>query len=336
MINGLPDLKKDYPWLKEVTAQSLQMSLRNLENAFTAFFRKNNKFPRFKSKHKSKLACQFPQNIKVDFENNEISFPKIGNVATILHRIFEGKIKTCTLSKTCTDKFFVSILVETGNELPVKQKVTEEKTLGIDVGIKHFATFSDGRKIDNPKFLKKSEKRLVVLQRRMSKKSRISKNRKDIKLLVAKQHEKITNRRNDFLHKLSHDLVCENQATMFVCEDLNIKGMLKNHKLAKSISDCSWDRFMTFLKYKSDWYGKTYQQIGRFEPSSKMCSVCGFIKSDLTLKDRSWKCDDCNTEHDRDINASINIKKFGYIRFQGSGIEEKQSLSERLGVSPER
>lgn len=336
LINSLPELKKQNPWLTEVYSQCLQMSIRNLDNAFTSFFRKNNKFPQFKSKHKSKQSCQYPQGISVDFDNNSISFPKIGNVIAILHRQFKGKIKTATLSKTATGKYFISILVDNHIANPKKVEVKEETTIGIDVGIKTFATISNGAKIDNPKFLKQSEQRLKVLQKRLSKKKLNSKNRKESKLLVAKQHEKVTNQRNDFLHKLSYNLVNENQVTMIVCEDLNVKGMMNNHKLAKSISDVAWNRFNSFLEYKCDWYGKTYSQIGRFDASSKICNVCGFTNHALTLKDRSWICPSCKVEHDRDENASINIKKFGYIRFLGTGIESKQSPSERLSVSSER
>ncbi len=336
LINALPALKKENIWLSKTYSQCLQMSIRNLDNAFTAFFQKNSKFPKFKSKRKSKPSCQYPQGIDVDFEKQEVSFPKIGNVRAILHRRFDGKIKTCTLSKTPSDKYFISILVEDKNTLPNKETVTEDTTLGIDVGLKHFATLSDSRKIDNPHFFRKAEKRLVVLQRRMSKKQKTSKNRKNVKLVVAKQHEKISNQRSNFLHKLSHSLVRENQTTMIVCENLNVKEMMKTHFLAKSIADVSWSMYSSFLQYKCDWYGKTFQQIGRYEPSSKLCNICGIINYSLTLKDRRWICPNCHTEHDRDINAAINIKKFGYIRFQGTGIELKQSLSERFDIGQER
>lgn len=336
LINSLPKLKEEHEWLSEVYSQCLQMSIRNLDNAFTSFFRKNNKFPQFKSKHKSKQSCQYPQGINVDFENNQIFFPKIGKVKSVLHRKFEGKIKTATLSKSSTNKYFISILVDDSEERPNKVIITENTTIGIDVGIKTFATISNGKKVDNPKFLKQSEKRLSILQKRLSKKKLDSKNRKEAKLLVAERHEKVTNQRNDFLHKLSYSLVSENQVAMIVCEDLNIKGMMKNHKLAKSISDVSWNRFNSFLEYKCDWYGKTYSQIGRFDASSKICNVCGFTNNNLTLKDRSWDCSSCKTTHDRDENASINIKKFGYIRFLGTVIELKQSPSEQLNISSER
>lgn len=332
----LTKIKSEFKWLNDVYSCCLQMSLRNLDNAFTSFFRKNGRFPAFKSKHASKASCQFPSGVKPYFDIGLVYLPKIGAVKAVFDRQFEGKIKTCTLSKTSTGKYFISILVDDGKALPPKKKVTEKSVLGIDVGIKRFATLSDKTKITNPKFLKKSEQRLKVLQRRLSKKQKGSKNRLDAKLKVAKQHEKITNQRDDFLHKLSHELVCENQATMFVCEDLDVKGMMKNSRLAGSISDVAWSRFIGFMRYKCDWYGKTFMQIGRFDASSKICNVCGYVNHGLTLKDRKWRCPDCMVTHDRDVNAAVNIKKFGYIRFQGTGIESKQSPSERLDISSEQ
>jgi len=329
LANQLPELKKHNPWLKEASGQALQMSLRNLDNAFTAFFKKNSRFPKFKSKHSDRQSCQFPQYVKVDFEKNMIVFPKIGETQVIFDRQFDGKIKTTTLRKTLTNKYFVSVLVDDGLELPPKFPITEDLMVGIDVGIKHFATLSTGEKVENPKFLKKSQTRLGILQRKLSKKSKTSMNRKEIKLKVAIHHERIANQRSDFLHKLTHKLVCENQATMFVCEDLNVDGMLKNHCLAKSISDVSWSKFFELMNYKCEWAGKTFTRIGRFDPSSKICHVCGQINHNLQLKDREWTCESCQTHHDRDLNAAINIKKFGFIRSQGTEIESKQSPLER-------
>jgi len=329
LANQLPALKELNVWLKETSAQSLQMSLRNLDNAFTAFFKKNSQFPKFKSKHSNRQSCQFPQSVKIDFEKDVIVFPKIGETKTIFDRQFDGKIKTVTLRKTSTDKYFASVLVDDGLQLPPKLPITEDSTLGIDVGIKYFATLSTGEKIENPKFLRKSEVRLGVLQRKMCKKQKTSINRKEARIKVAIQHERIANQRSDFLHKLTHNLVCENQATMLVCEDLNVDGMLKNHCLAKSISDVSWSTFFSFVSYKCDWYGKTFTRIGRFDPSSKICHVCGQINHNLQLKDREWTCSSCQTHHDRDLNAAINIAKFGFIRSQGTETESKQSTLER-------
>jgi len=248
-----------------------------------------------------------PQHYTVDFEKSLVKLPKIGEVKAILHRRFEGTLKTATISKTCTGKYYLSILVEDGKELPVKQEFSESTTVGIDVGIKDFAVLSTGEKVENPKYLKNSLIRLKVLQKRVSRKVKGSKNREKAKLLLSKLHEKISNQRNDFQHKLSSKLISENQA--IALETLN-KGMQKNHCLAQALIDSAWSSFVTKLEYKADWFGKTILRIGRFEPSSKLCSVCGYYNSNLTLDAREWECPDCKTKHDRDINAAINIKKF--------------------------
>jgi putative transposase len=312
----LMNLKHDgkHDWLNEVTAQSLQMALRNLDNAFTKFFREKTGFPKFKTKHNKYQNCQFVQDIKVDFENNSVKFPKIGKIKTIFDRTFEGKTKTTTVSKTPTNKYFVSILVEDGKELPIKPKeIDSKKTIGIDLGIKSFCVISNGEKIDNPKYLSQDIDRLKILQKRASKKKQNGKNKKKINLKIARVHEKISNRRNDFLHKLSSRLISENQTICF--EDLNIRGMMKNHNLARSIGDASWSIFVNYCQYKAVWQGKNIIQIGRFDASSKTCHICGYIKNNLTLDIREWKCDNCHTLHDRDLNASKNIKQFGLIRF---------------------
>jgi len=311
----LKNLKDDieHSWLKEVYSQCLQMSLRNLDNAFTRFFREKKGFPKFKSKHKSIQSCQFPQNVKIDFDNKRTIFPKIGGIKTIFSRKFEGKVKTCTISKTSTNKYYVSILVDNLVELPKKVNVEEQSTIGIDLGIKDFCILSNGEKVKNPKYLKKSIGRIKVLQRRVSRKVKGSNNRRKAITKLALLHEYVKNVREDFLHKTSSKLIRENQT---IClEDLNVSGMMKNHCLAQSISDVSWSKFVEFLTYKAEWYGKNIIQIGRFEASSKTCSICGYVKRDLTLKDREWKCPDCHAKHDRDINAGTNIKKFGLIRF---------------------
>jgi putative transposase len=247
----------------------------------------------------------------VDFENNTVKLPKIGEIKAVLHKIFEGELKTATISKSCTGKYYISILVEDGKEVPVKQVFSESTTIGVDVGITDFAVISTGEKVENPKYLKNSLKRLKVLQKRVSRKQNGSKNREKAKQKLAVLHEKITNQRNDFQHKLSFKLVSENQA--IAVETLNVKGMIKNHHLAQAIGDSAWSSFVTKLEYKSEWSGKTILMIGKFEPSSKICHVCGYHNSELTLKDREWKCPDCKTKHDRDVNAAINIKKFSLI-----------------------
>ena len=312
LTNQLTKKKKEpeFEWLQETYAQVLQMSLRNLDNAFTAFFRKQNRFPKFKHKN-SKQSTSYPQGIKVDFDNQTIRIPKVGWVTIVIDRKFEGKIKTVTVSKTVTDKYFANILVEDDKPLPDKVNVTEEGTVGVDVGLKDFAILSTGEKIPNPKYLRNAEIRLAVKQRQLSRKKKGSNKRIKAKKDVALVYEKISNQRSDFIHKISSKLISENQAV--VIEDLNISGMLKNHCLAKGISDVAWSKLFGFLAYKSDWYGKTLIQIGRFSLSSKICNICGEVNHNLKLSDREWVCSECKTKHDRDINAAINIKKFGLL-----------------------
>ena len=305
---ALPQLKSDNAWLKEVNSQSLQNSNKNLDEAFKRFFREKKGFPKFKSKNNPVQSFGVIQHYKVDFDNNLVRLPKIGWVKTKLNRMLEGVLKSATVSMTKTGKFFVSILVEDDKETPEKESFGYDSNIGIDVGIKHFATLSNGIKVDNPKFLKTSLRRLKVLQQRLSRKKKGSKNRNKARQKVALLHEHIANQRKDFLHKLTTKLVRENQA--IAVETLNVRGMMKNHNLAQAISDVSWSEFFRQLDYKCEWYGKTLLHIGRFEPSSKICNVCGSINSNLKLSDRKWACKECNTVHDRDINAAINIKKF--------------------------
>jgi len=310
LSNQMTQLKKQEStiWLQEVYSQILQQSLRHLDSAFSKFFKEKKGFPRFKSK-KNKCSFSIPQNVKVNFHNNTIYLPKIGEVKFRNSRQFTGKIKTCTVSRTPTNKYYVSILVETNETIQDKQIIIEDKTIGIDLGLIDFATLSTGETIHNPKHLNKSLKRLKCLQRRHLRKKKQSKNREKSRIKLAKQYEKIRNQRNDFLHQVSTKIIRENQT--IVLEDLNVSGMMKNHKLAKSISDVGWSTFVNYLKYKSEWYGNNLLFIDRFEPSSKKCNNCGSIKENLTLKDRNWICEICHIEHDRDINAAINIKKIG-------------------------
>ena len=302
--------KKEFQWLNEVNSQSLQMSLRNLDNAFTAFFRKNNRFPRFKSRKQNKNSFQVPQNLKVE---NRLNIPKIPNIKIKLSRKIKGKIKTAAVSRTPTNRYFISILVEQDKQLPKKPKINEKTTIGIDLGIKHFATISDGRKIENHRYLKKTLKKLGKEQQWLNRKIKGSNNRKKQKKKIALIYEKITNQRSDFIHKLTYQLTHENQVNSIATEDLAVQNMLKNHHLAQAITDVSWQEFRRQLGYKCDWYGKNLLIIGRFEPSSKMCSKCGWINQELKLSARKWTCPKCKTRHDRDILAAQNIKHFALI-----------------------
>lgn len=301
LIKQLPDLKKECEWLKEVNSQSLQQSIQNMDIAFKKFF-KGAGFPKFKSKHKGKQSFSIPQNVLVD--GSKLIIPKFKEgIDIVLHREIKGTIKSAAISRTPTGKYFVSILVDTNIEIPIKAPIEENTTIGIDLGIKNFAITSNGEVFENPKYLRKAQSKLKYVQ------CKYSKNKgKRTKQRLALLHEKVVNKRKDFLHKVSTKLIRENQT--IALETLNVDGMLKNHCLAQSISDVSWSTFVAMLEYKADWYGKNILKIGRFAPSSKTCSCCGYINKELTLKDREWTCPKCNYVLDRDVNASINIKSF--------------------------
>lgn len=311
--NKLPELKNELPWLKEVNAQSLQSSLKNVDNAFKKFFKEKTGFPKFKSKKQKRDSFHAPQDGRVDFENNTISVPKLKNIPAVLSREFEGKIKNITIRKTPSGKYFASVLVETNEEFSQKSTIKKSRTVGIDVGIKDYAVISNGERVDNPKYLRNSQEKLSKAQYIFSKKAKGGANREKQRRKVARLHERITNQRNDFLHKLTHKLTHDNQVDSIVVEDLSVKNMLKNRCLAKSISDASWSRFFEFLVYKCDWYGKNLITIGRFDPSSKLCT-CGVINKDLKLSDREWTCPVCRVKHDRDLLAANNIKRFGLLK----------------------
>ena len=311
----LKELKEELLWLKEINSQSLQQAITNLDKAYTAFFKGQNSFPKFKKKSNGG-SFNIPQRVKVEKDKLIIpKFTKKNGIDIILHRPLKGDIRQATISKTPTGKYFVSILCETGETNKVKPKIKEETTIGIDLGIKDFVITSDGEVFDNPKYLKKSLDKLKYIQRKYSKNKG-----KKTKQKLAKLHEKVINKRKDYLHKVSTKLVRENQTIGL--ETLNVSGMIKNHNLAQSISNVSWSTFVNMLEYKAEWYGTNILKIGRFEPSSKTCSNCGNINKDLTLKDREWTCKGCGTHHDRDINAAINIKNFS-LRNILSGTDRK-------------
>ena len=305
----LVELKKECEWLKEVNSQALQAVLQNLDLAYKKFF-KGAGFPKFKSKD-TKQSFHVPQNVKV--EDGGLVIPKFKKkgIKVKLHRPLEGTIKSATISITSTGKYFVSILCETGKGCKTKTPVEENKTIGIDLGIKDFAVTSDGEVFENPKFLRNSIQRLKVLQRRASKKKKGSNNRQKANKRVALLHEKIKNQRQDFLHKVSNKLIRENQT---IClEDLGVKNMMKNHCLAQAISDVSWSEFNRMIEYKAEWYGVNILRIGRFAPSSKTCE-CGSLNKDLKLSDRTWECKSCGRVNERDLLAANNIKKFALYK----------------------
>ena len=301
LIKKLPELKKECEWLKEVNSQSLQQSIQNMDIAFKKFF-KGAGFPKFKSKHKGRQSFSVPQNVIV--ENDLLIIPKFKEgLDIVLHRPIKGTIKSATISVTPTGKYFASILVDTNEIIPQKAAIKENTTIGIDLGIKDFAITSNEEVFENQKNLRKAQSKLKYVQRKYSKNKG-----KRTKQRLALLHEKVENKRKDFLHKTSTKLIRENQT--IALETLNVAGMVKNHCLAQAISDVSWSTFVTMLEYKADWYGKNILRIGRFAPSSKCCNICGTINKELTLKDREWTCPKCNSVLDRDVNASINIKSF--------------------------
>lgn len=309
LMTELTQLKKQeqYDWLNLSVAQSLQQSIVNMDKAFTRFFKQKKGFPKFKSKHVGTHHVGFPQNTKIDFEAGKVSLPKLGWVKTKISREFYGNIKASTIEKTPTNKFFISITVELP-DVEVKQKpISNKNAVGIDTGIKTFATLSDGTEIENPKHLKNNLQRLKALQRRASKKQKGSANRKKANLQVARLHEKIANQRLDFLHKTTTAIA--KQYDTVACENLNISGMLRNHKLAQSIADLGLGNFYTLLQYKMAEQGGNYLEIGRFEPSSKMCGR-GAINKNLKLSDREWVCPECGIINQRDGLAAKNILKF--------------------------
>ena len=316
----LPTLKKaeDTAWLAECYSQVLQATTLNLTTAYKNFFEKRAGFPKFKSKH-GKQSVQYPQNVKI--VDGNIKLPgNIGIVKAKIHRQFGGRIKTVTVSKTPSGKYFASILTEVAGEKP---PTGEGKIYGIDLGLKHFAIVTDGEKVskyDNPKHLAKHEKNLKRKQQKLARKQKGSKSRSRYRKVVAKVYERVSNSRQDFLHKLSYKLVSDSQAV--IVENLHVKGMVRNHKLAKAISDCGWGTFTNFLAYKLERNGGKLIEIDRWFPSSKLCSNCFYQIGEMSLEVREWTCPHCNTHHDRDGNAAINIRAEGIrmLKAEGSAV----------------
>jgi putative transposase len=337
----LTDLKKDTTWLNDINSQSLQGALINLDDAFNRYFRgvkdgtisklkesyvlnrkkrgldinleKYNDIgkPKFKSKRDNDYSFSVPQNFKIT--NGKLYIPKLKTgIKVIVSQVYTGKPLNLTINKTSTEKYFISICIEENTKKPQLKPIKEETCTGVDLGIKTFATLSDGQKIQNPKYLKKAIDRLKIIQNRLSKKQINGKNRNKQRLVLARIHEKIKNQRKDFLHKTSTAIIKQYDTIVF--EDLSIKNMVKNHSLAQSISDSSWGIFTTFAKYKCAKFGKNYIEINKYYPSSKIHSVCGYVNKNLTLKNREWHCPKCESMVDRDLNAAINIKLLGLGR----------------------
>ncbi len=337
----LPKLKKDREtqWLGECYSQVLQATTLNLTVAYKNFFAGIAGFPNFKSK-KGKQYAQYPQNVK--FLDGVVKLPgNIGEIKASIHRPIDGKIKTVTVSKTPAGKYFASILFEVEGETP---KTADGKIYGVELGVKQFAVVTDGEKVskyDNPKHLAKHEKNLKRKQRKLDRKKEESNSRNKYRFLVAKVHERVANARQDFLHKLSHKLTSDSQAA--IVENLHVKGMVRNHNLAKAISDSGWGMFVNFLAYKLERKGGKLVEIDRFFPSSKLCSNCYHQMSEMPLDVRAWTCPNCKTHHDRDGNAATNIRAEGIrmlktdgaaVSAVGGGVRPKLGRKSKLRHSP--
>lgn len=328
----LPALKKaeETVWLADCYSQVLQATTLNLTTAYKNFFEKRAGFPKFKSKH-GKQSIQYPQHVKI--VDGNVKLPgNIGIVKAKIHRTIEGKIKTVTVCKTTSGKYFASILTEVEGENPT---ITFGKIYGIDLGLKHFAVVTDGEKVskyDNPKHLAKHEKNLKRKQKKLARKQKGSSSRNKYRKIVAKVYERISNSRQDFLHKLSYKLVSDSQAV--IVENLHVKGMVCNHNLAKAISDCGWGTFTNFLAYKLERKGGKFVEIDRWFPSSKLCSNCFYQVREMPLDVREWTCPHCGTHHDRDGNAALNIRAEG-IRMLALSISTSLDGTEAEGIKAE-
>lgn len=314
----LPPMKScdDTKWLKEVDSIALQASVEYLDEGFKRFFKDVKKpkkqrrgvgKPRFKSKHSKQSYTTKNVNGTIRIIGNKLRLPKIGLVKFDNHRQVYGDIKRATISKSKSGKYYVSIICNGTNYV---QHEPTGALVGIDLGLDSFITTSDGQKIEPQKYYRKAEKRLKRLQRKMSRKPKGSRNRERSRIELAKQFEKVTNKRNDFQHKLSRDLV--NTYDIICLEDLNVKGMQKNHRIAKSIQDAGWSSFVTKLEYKAGFEDKIIVKVDKFFPSSQLCSNCGYKNTEVKdVSTRKWECPQCGAKHDRDINASINILNEG-------------------------
>ena len=285
-------------WLRDADSQVLQAKIEDLEKAYKNFFARRAKFPRFKSK-RDEQSIRYPQRFR--FHENFTYLPKVGWVKTKFHRPLEGRPKNVTVSKTKTGKYFVSVQCE----VSVVERPARGGEIGIDLGIQSFLATSEGWKREHPRHLQRAEKRVKRLQRHVSRRVKASAGREKARRLLARQHEKIANQRKDFLHKLSAELV--GGYGLIGMEDLNVRGMVRNRRLAKAISTTGWGIFRCMLEYKGGWYGSTVHPVDRFFPSSKTCSQCGSVVAELPLSVRDWQCPACGASHDRDINAAINI-----------------------------
>lgn len=322
-------LKKEFPWIKEVHSKVIQQSLINLESAYKSFFKNGAGFPKFKAKHISKDSCRFPVDAFIGVEGNRINV--IRPLSDMLFRCSlrderylnknQDKVRSATLSRTKAGKYFLSILVD-GDFAP-KQTTPTNDLIGIDLGIKDFIVTSQGERFANLKVIRSNERRLARLHRLLSRKQKGSKNKDKARKKLARAHEKLNNKKENYLHAITNRLLDENQ--VIAIENLNVQGMMANHKLARSIQELSLFRFKSMLQYKAAWMGRDVIEIDRWFPSSKLCSCCGFKNVELTLKNREWACAGCGVVHDRDLNAAVNIEAEGR-RLLAIGLNETNKI----------
>jgi putative transposase len=311
----LTELKSQNEWIKDSHSKVLQQSMVDLDKAYKKFFKEKKGYPKFKSKKDAKQSCRFPIDAISGINGNRINL--ITQLKNIHYKCsirdekylnkYKNNIKSATLTKTKSGKFFLSILIDGSLTKELSQPTNQ--VIGIDLGIKDFVITSDGERYDNIKIKRNNEKKLIKLHKELSRKQKGSNNKNKIRIKLAKQYEKLNNIKENYLHLITNQLLNENQ--VIIMEDLNVKGMMKNHKLAKSIQELSLYRFKEILKYKAKWFDRTIIEIDRYFPSSRLCSKCGYKNDKLTLKNRTWVCPQCGITHDRDINASINILNEG-------------------------
>lgn len=312
MQNRLPALKREFEWLVNAYSQSLQYSLRNLAFAFQQFFENRSGYPRFKKKHQGQ-TLHYPQRVKINA--NRTYLPKVGWIKCVIHRNIVGKIKTVTVSQNASGQFYASILTDNG--MPIPPVCNEGKAVGIDVGLLDLVATSDGSKFANPRNIKAAERNLKRKQKKLCRKQKGSISRNKARIVVARAHQRVADARRDYLHKLSRRIVDENQ--IVIVEDLNVKGMLKNHNLAKAISDAGWGSLALFIEHKCEQNGKVFIRVNRWFPSTKTCSACSHVCDKMGLDVRRWKCSHCGASHDRDVNAAKNIRDEG-LRMLAAGI----------------